>query len=284
MKKLADLVELRPSQLLGAILVGGGLGLGARGLRYMSDLYGGTDTQPPYPLPKPASNRVKVPMPVSSQEMSELEASGVPVRHITKSAATLVDNLLMGLAGTGAAVGGWKLLDNHLDNQRRMAAQKKLDAVRLRVSGLLDDSPLSQDIPLHAQMKAAEDAYFSKKASLGDILASIAGKAGVGVANIFSPMGYPLAIGGTLLGLSAFNQTVGQNKYRQGAKEISDFARSRAARPPEAEVEPVYEEEEKNPVDATVVDSSSPELPDGQIKAANVGSRLKERLRGGLPR
>ncbi len=247
--KTASWFDMTAADAVGAGAIGAGLGLGARGLRHILDLKNRRDVAPPVEIPAVKPNRIKMPVEVSEEEAAQLEQQGVPVTH--KQAATLLDNVAMGGLGTAAAYGGWKVLDGYLDRQRRQAAQARLDKVRSRVQGLLDDQPKPMDVGLHATMKAAEDLFMAKEAGWQDIVnslnpANMASGVASGFANLAAPIGIPLAAGAMMLGASSFNDSRDKNKYRQTAKAIRNYSEHQNDVPPEAELVPVVTHRKKN--------------------------------------
>lgn len=304
--KIAEWSNMSARDILGVVLAAGAAGAGTRLLRNAYDLGTGRDVNPPAPLPQVTPATSVVPTKVTPEEAAELERQGVHVKHRpgapspkpipaiappmseeqlpayahggTKLAGTFLDNLALSVAGTGAAYGGWKLLDNHFDDQRRAQAQKKLDAVRGRITNLLNNTPAQIDAPLHAQMKAAEDLYFKGAEAnfpggpngcpecgeefnfkehtckpkveaklafnpIGGLLSAGAS----GVLNLAAPWAIPIGIGGTALGLAAYNESKKQNKYQQASKAIRQYYDSRRVTPPQAEIEPYVEDEAEAP-------------------------------------
>lgn len=327
--KIAEWSNMSARDILGVVLAAGAAGAGTRLLRNAYDLTTGRDVNPPAPLPQVTPAVASVPTKVTPEEAAELERQGVHVKHrpapaspkpvgaipapmgdeplpayaphgAAKTAGTFLDNLALSVAGTGAAYGGWKLLDNHFDEQRRAAAQKKLDAVRGRITNLLNNTPAPIDVPLHAQMKAAEDLYFKgaectfpggpngcpkcgkefdskehtcePKASLPKVawnpVGSLMSGAASGVLNLAAPWAIPIGIGGTALGLAAYNESKKQNKYQQASKAIRQYYDSRRVTPPQAEIEPYVEDAP----DAALTP------PVGGHKAAALNEILRKRM------
>lgn len=327
--KLAEWSNMSARDILGVVLAAGAAGAGTRLLRNAYDLGTGRDVNPPAPLPQVTPATSAVPTKVTREEAAELERQGVHVKHrpglasakpigaipapmgdetmpayaptgapAAKTAGTFLDNLALSVVGTGAAYGGWKMLDNHFDDQRRAQAQKKLDAVRGRITNLLNNTPAPVDAPLHAQMKAAEDLYFKgaecsfpggpngcpkcgeefnfKEHTCKDKtvkvafnpIGSLLGSAASGVLNLASPWAIPIGIGGTALGLAAYNESKKNNKYQQASKAIRQYYDSRRVSPPQAEIEPYVEDD----ADAAVTP------PIGGHKVAAINEILRKRM------
>lgn len=226
-------------------------GLSARGLRHGFDMlrYGNTDGTPIDIDTVPASV-AELPVTVTKEEAEELRRKGVKVKRkvIHKAAAVDLGNarwnlgfwssLPAGALGAGALVGGWKLGDMGLDALRMHFAKDKKKKVEERISRILKDNPDDQDVPLHATMKAAEDAYFAKKASFMGVE-----NPSYPLQNYASALGLLLGAGGTLAGLSAYNTVSSQNKYNEKSKALRAYLRNQAARTPRAIMDPVEEVE-----------------------------------------
>lgn len=239
---MLKLAYLPSSALAKALLIGGGIGIGARGVKHVSDMMQNRDIKPPVDLPRTPSSSVPLQVGVSREEAAELEAQGVKVRRIgrnlkQKLANDFVNNLAMGAVGAGAAYGGWKLLDKPLDDDRRSLAKAKLMAARKRVESLLSDQPQHPDLALHGYMKGAEEAYFAKEAGIVTD--------GIGsMLELLSPIAVPLGVAGVALGASSFNEARARNKNEQAVKALKGFYRQRNTRPSQAELEPVLYEDE----------------------------------------
>ncbi len=254
---------IRPSTVVGGAAIGGLLGLGARGLRHVFDITRNRDESGGVDIPAQTPAAVKMPVEVSPEEAAELEAKGVHVKH---KLAGFVNQLATGVAGTLAGYGGWRLADKHFDELRKRKAQQALDATRNRVQALLSNQPMAGDEALHATMKAAEDTLL-KEAGFADMLSRLgvgAADSGIGALGI----GIPVGIGGTLLGLSAFNEAK-KNKYEQKEKALKGYFERQQTQPPQAELEPVLTQHGGIPKAASIKD---------------LGERLKGKLHGGSAR
>lgn len=250
-------LEMDAGDAIGVGALGLGAGLAARTVKRLLELQKGKDFRPPVDLPKVNRPIVKMPVQVTADEAVELERQGQKVRRLkaaimNKAAAmsSVSDYLVGGGLLAGGAYGGWKLLDNHFDAQRRELAKKKLDAARSRVAGLLNNRPGAIDIPLHAQMKAAEDHFFDKRANWFSDAAGTVLNEGL---KPIAPLALPVGLFGALLAAKAFNKSDRANKYRQGTSAIKDFYNRRSVQSPDAELEPVLVEEtpkDKDPIAA----------------------------------
>ncbi len=235
MDKNAEWMNPTASEYIGTGLAGLGMGLGARGLRHLLDLRKKRDLPPE--VPAIPGHRTPVPVEVSPEEAAQLEQSGVTVKH----AETFLDNVAKGALLVPTAYAGWKLLDSHLANSRKAIAQKRLDAARGRLQGLMDDEPMAVDQPLHATMKAAEAHYFAKQA--GPVSDGLSG-----VVNSQSWLGWPLGISSALLGLSAYNRAQTENKAHKTLSQLKGFQQNRDTVPAEAEIEPVVHDRKNEQV------------------------------------
>ncbi len=233
-KKHAEWMNPTASEYIGTGLAGFGLGLGARGIRHLLDLRKKRDLPPE--VPAIPSNKSPVPVEVSPEEAQQLEQSGVTVKH----AETFLDNAAKGALLVPTAYAGWKLLDNHLANQRKAIAQKRLDAARGRLQGLMSDDPMAADQPLHTTMKAAEAHYFAKQAE-GPV-----GEGLSGIVNSASWLGWPLGVSSALLGLSAYNRTTNENKAHKTLGQLRGYQENQEARPSEAEIVPIVRDHKKD--------------------------------------
>lgn len=234
------MLSLHSSDIVKALAIGGATGLGARGIKQMFDASRGSDLGAGVNLPKLQPASAKIPVPVTPEEAAELEAQGIVVKRMRKAASDFVNNFMLGGIGTAAAYGGWKVLDNSLDAKRRSAAQAKLDSARKRVEMLLSDQPLGADLGLHAQMKAAEDLFFSKKAFLGDLIGGV----GTSFLDMLAPLAVPVGVGAAAMGIGAYNQSQSQNKSQAAMKAIKEQYQRQPEQSPEAELEPVLVEED----------------------------------------
>ncbi len=251
MKKQA---YLPASDILKAALIGGGVGLGARGLKQVSDLWQERDVKSPVNLPRLPSPNVRLPVRVSPEEAAELERQGLTVRRV-KRASDFINNLGMAAVGAGAAYGGWKLLDGPLDEDRKALATAKLKATRRRVEMLLNDQPQHPDLALHGYMKAAEDVYL-KTAGFGSDLFMHS-------LDLFSPLAIPLGLAGVALGAGAYNDAQSANKNEQAIRALKSHYTHQSVSPSRAELEPVVVDEEE-PVEDDI----------SMLKAAELGPKV----------
>jgi hypothetical protein len=205
------------SDVLGAALIGGGVGAGARGIKQLYDIYRKKDLPPTLPAIPNAS--AKLPVEVSPDEAAELERGGVQVKHADSG---LAGGFLQGLTVMPAAYLGWQGMDSLFGQQRKALAQKRLQRAQDRLSGLMADNPLPQDAPIHGAMKVAEAEHLKQAATgLGWYL------------------GAPLGLSAGLLGVSAYNEARQNDRYRKGVSAIRDYLQRQATTPAEAELEPV---------------------------------------------
>ena len=63
-----------------------GVGLGARLIKHLADIYRGRDVNSVASIPKPVSNVAGVPVKVTKEEADELERNGVRVQRMPKTA------------------------------------------------------------------------------------------------------------------------------------------------------------------------------------------------------
>jgi hypothetical protein len=183
-----------------APFVGGGaalLGGGARVVKGLADLIRRPDPESsPENIEPTEEPIVEVPVPVSHEEAEELRRKGMQV----KRAVSLMDfkvgpegAFALGALGTGAVMGGWSLTDKLVDAYRKNRAEAKRNAIKNRITKLMNDDPAEEDLDLHANMKAAESVHFEKKAiSL--------------VHHVVNPLSALLGGGMLLAGVRAYNQ------------------------------------------------------------------------------
>ncbi len=259
-KHANDWFNPQPADYIGTGLAGIGLGLGARGIRHLLDLRKKRDLPPE--VPAVPSNRTPLPVEVSPEEATQLEQSGVTVKH----AATFLDNMARGALLVPAAYAGWSMLDSHLAAKRKALAQKGIDSARARLQGLMSDQPLPEDQGLHSAMKVAEAHYFGEEKRAWDV-GDIPAAAAQGVANSSAVnwLGWPLGISGALLGLSAYNRVQGDNKYRKSVGALNDYVQHQPARPAEAEIQPVVHDKKK---EEPLQPSEHIQFPQAHMKSA----------------
>lgn len=284
------------STYAGGALLGAGVGLGARGLKHLYDLFTNRDYKPPFEMPEETAPATKIPVQISKAEAKELERTGVPVTH--KVASTFLDNFITSAATVGGAYGGYKLLDNYLQNQRKAVAQKKVDLTRQRVQSLLEDNPAEPDLKMHAQMKAAEDVFFAKSANIvGDFMGEALTDAGQAVSRMrpISTAGYVLGGGAALAGMRAFSKAQDENKNTLQSKRLRDYFAQQPESVPQAELEPIVLDRAarpKRPRKPRKPRMLAPEIstfenPPELTKAASLaalGNRLKGHLSAGSAR
>jgi hypothetical protein len=222
-----------------------GAGLGARALKHTLDMtrHGNIEGTPVDVEDTPPAI-TSLPITVTPEEAAELRRKGIHVKKKQKKVAFDIpgtdskynvgfwESIPAGMLGTGALIGGWKLGDMGLNAIRGHFANAKKKKVEDRIKQLLKDQPESEDVPLHATMKAAEDAYFAKKAM--DYNRNFGG-------DYANALGLLLGAGGTLSALSAYNTVSSQNKYKEKAKALRAYLRNKAARPAIATMEPIEE-------------------------------------------
>ena len=281
-----------------------GLGLGARLLRHGYDLKTKRGLRAPKEAPAVESAQIEVPVEVSEEEANELKRQGLkvgsaldastprpgkgPARQVLPKAqptnstsmpsstapvvklavAGLVANVAQGLLGAGAAYGGWKMLDDKLDEDRVAKAKASLNRSRERVKRLIAGEPDPSEVGAAAAMKTAEE-LFMKEAI--DLLSSVGSGLVGGAMDLMAPIGIPLGIGAALIGAKSYNDAKRANKYRQRIKQITESLEGETPSPPMAVLHPILRK--KSPAVAGVdhnpgaEPAPSPEL-DLNMKAA----------------
>lgn len=214
---LADNIANLPLMVGGGLAVGAGARLAKNLLQLIRDDEGvAAETNHLTPAV------TGIPIKLSPEEAAEAERRGIKVRGAVKTAGPL-NAAMLGFAGTGAALGGWALVDKLILNRQKAAAKERVDALRNRLKSVLNDDPSLDDAPLHLQMKQAEAAYFSKQANILDVLGY-----GVGGATALA----------TALGLQ---QALENNKHRKRIKALQVALNKAPATPPRVVLDPVVE-------------------------------------------
>lgn len=197
-----------PSWLMYSGLIGGGLGMGARLVKHLIDQRKPTVK----PLHAPGA---QLPIEVTPEEALALESRGEDVKTAFEwtggPTSSAVGGAIRGALGTGAALGGYSLIDSLIDRARKKQMRQDIEHLRGRLSDVLTDSPAPQDVPLHAQMKAAEDVYFAKDAS---VVANT-------VDSLLPPSLAALAGGASVLaGIGAFRHVRDENPNTQRMSDL----------------------------------------------------------------
>ncbi len=202
-----------PAGLAGAVAVGGSIGLGARLIKHLLETKAAGR---PSRIPEASA----VPVEITPEEALELERQGTDVQLKTSAdtdwnagSKSGVGGVIRGAAGTAAALGAYKLIDNWLEAKRRRELQSDIQHTRARIEQVLTDQPAAEDIPLHASMKAAED-HFMKTAGPGFNLIDSA---------IPTWMSVPAGAAALIAALTSFRQVRDDNRYRQ---RIGDLRRA----------------------------------------------------------
>jgi hypothetical protein len=213
--------HLQASDVLGPALMAGGIGMGARGIKRLIDLKNHRDLLPKLP-PIPQSS-TPIPVDVSPEEAAELERGGLQVKHASDG---LGAGLATGMVMAPAAYAGWKLLDNHFAKQREGIMRKRLASTQQRVEGLMNDSPVQQDVGLHGAMKVAEAFFFKQAGPL-------------------EWAGIPIGLAGTLLGVSAYKKSRRDNSNAARIQALRSYMAHQDAPASEAELMPVVHDREQ---------------------------------------
>lgn len=214
----------------GALLLGGG----ARVAKGILDLARRTDPESsPANIEPTEEPIVEMPVRVTPEEAAELRRRGIQV----KKADFLQDfdvgptgAFALGALGTGAVMGGWTLADKLIDDYRKSKAEAKRDVIKRRIKGLLDDSPLEDDIDLHANMKAAESLHFEKDASF-----SIPH-------HVVNPLAALLGGGMLLAGVRAYNQASVSGDESAKVRMLKSYLKKQKTTAPLVTAVPVEEE------------------------------------------
>lgn len=232
-----------PHVALGALA----LGAGGRLIKSMADSARGRTDQAPEKIEAVENDTSSIPFEVTPEEAEELERRGVKVKRLMgKTAATWLDVIHprtalarafspsaqkpsasfpraigYGALVTGMGIGGWALADKIIDKMRENAVKSDIELVESRIKKVLDDEPEDQDLPVHAQMKAAEDAYFSG----GMQKVAITGP----VWNALAALGLFAGGAGVLAGLGGYARSREASKPGQKAKQLKRLFRSRKA-------------------------------------------------------
>jgi hypothetical protein len=216
---LGDVVAGSPalSDVVGPALLGLGVGAGGRSLKQLYDVYRGKNRPPVIPAMPQSST--KIPVTVTPEEAAQLEAGGVSVKHASEG---FLPGVVAGLSAVPGAYLGWQGMDSMFGAQRKALAKAKLDKTRARLEGLLNDSPVQADAPLHAAMKVAEDQAFNKQAG-----------------SFGYPLGFPLGMGMAMMGLSAFNHARSDDRYKNTVGALKNYLAQQQEQPSQVELEPV---------------------------------------------
>ncbi len=210
-------------------LGGAGLGAGARLGKNLADILRERNDTTEVNIKPSVAAVSEIPVDITPEEATELERHGIkinrkkikqptaPINPMMPKVALSPDGFLSGTAlgalGLGGAALGFGLTDKYLDQAKKIKQQKQLDAAKKRIELLLNDTPAQMDVPLHAQMKAAEDHYFenmNKKADFIDFIDGIM-PAGLGAIG---------GMGAVAAGMGAFNQAKQNNRFLAKAKAL----------------------------------------------------------------
>jgi hypothetical protein len=229
MKKHADMLTTP----LGGAALGLGLGVGARGVKHLFQMFRNQQNRSPAKLSPDATPITEYPVEVSDEEAKALTAKGIQV----KTAEGFIPNLLGGAALAGGTYAGWKGLSHILGQRKKQVAEQRLLASRKRVESLLDGEPAPADQPLGTAMKVAEDAHFSKTAfnPVGAFFGGAANYAGT----LTASLAWPLGAAGFLLGARAFRRTTDENKNEKIIKALQRVSTGRPTDTPTVAMVPV---------------------------------------------
>jgi hypothetical protein len=206
---------------------GGGLaiGAGARLIKNLADLARrNTDEGQVASMEPSVAPLAEIPVKITPEEAEALKRKGIKVRKMLRKNAFVFDNIGLGAAAVGGAVGGWSLLDKLIHKNRKATLRGDVSTLRKRIEKVLDDEPEEQDQKLHAYMKAAEDLYFKKVGFLDTGLQVLGG-------------------GAALAAMAAYKAQQRNNRYIAAIKAIKGQARSRPSEAARAVLVPILEEE-----------------------------------------
>lgn len=212
----------------GALLLGGG----ARVTKGLLDLVRRTDPESsPENIEPTEEPIVEMPVSVSPEEAAELRRRGINVKKaadfLQRFSVGPTGALALGALGTGAVMGGWTIADKLIDNYRKTKAEAKREAIKRRIQGLLNDSPLSEDLDLHAQMKAAEVMHFEKVAGF------------TVEHHVVNPLAALLGGGMLLAGIRAYNQASVSGDESAKVKMLKSYLKKQKTSPPLVTAVPV---------------------------------------------
>lgn len=229
------------SFLEAAPYVAGTAALAGGGVRALKGVYDMVTRQDPEAAPVNIAHTelpvTHVPVQVSGDEADELRRKGIKVRRVLKTAEfpnfdiNPAEAVGLGALGTGAAIGGWKFSNWLLNRNRQAAVNEEKERVKNRIKGLLNDSPSEEDTALHANMKAAEDMYFMKKA-----LQKEAWYPGQSAVNTLAAL-----LGGSLVfsGMRAYNQAQAGSEQASKIQGLKSLLKKKKTEAPMAVAEPV---------------------------------------------
>ncbi|MBY0262418.1 MAG: hypothetical protein K2Q20_08750 [Phycisphaerales bacterium] len=197
--------------------VAGAAGIGTRLLKHILDVSRDRDISTPVTGKRLRSPISHVPIDVTPEEAELLSRQGINVKSAGSGlTGPFFENAALGALGTAAAAGGWKLSDWLVERKRKADAAAGLDRSKQRVERLLADDPLPEDVKLAGFMRACEDEFLAKNASIVDTALDYTVNL-PGVNNL----GY-IAGPAALLGLArAYQNSKAKSQGEQKAREIS---------------------------------------------------------------
>lgn len=252
-----------PVAALGGLALGGGARLG----KNLLDLLRRPPTSGVVNIRRGLSNVSKVPIEVTPEQAEKLRRKGIKVKEVmSKAAAVKVSpnfwgGMGLGALGTGAAVGGWNVVDWLVDKTRKAAIESDIENVRQRIQRVIDDEPEEEDERTHAYMKAAEDKFFSMKDEQQEMLKEADVIDFIG--NLIPWQLGPLLGGAAVVtGLAGYQQAKQHSGSLSRAKRLKRLLASRKARAPMAAMEPVVrvrgDEDEENELVEVMPEGRSP--------------------------
>ena len=219
-----DFWNSAPKALIGGLAVGGGA-MAIKNL--INTLRNPSDRD--QDIPKVVAPVTKVPVELTEEEMAELKRREAKVAADT----SFLNSIGLGALATGGALAGWHGVGALLARYRKDEAEDRLRRTKERLAKVMADNPEVPDVPLHAQMKAAEDRYFAKQSSVVD-----------GAVNLFdrvmpTPLGALLGGGAVLAGVHGVRQFLEGSKEDQKRKKIQEMLGALRTQTPVVVMDPV---------------------------------------------
>jgi len=201
-----------------AILIGGALGVGGRGL---SEVLRHAKNPKLTQLPEDPPAIQELPVSVSKEEAEELRRRGMKVKRAFQlSTGTGSMDAINAAAGVLAAAGGWRLANKYFSDKRQAPYKAQLAATKDKLDRMLEEDP---DDELGSAMNKVAAFLALPDALLGQLPIA----------------GWALGGGAALLGLKKFDDYSEKSKSADKLKKMKRFLELARTKQQQVELVPV---------------------------------------------